>query len=330
MVIERSGLMWGTLRLSIAVGACLSLSACGSAPSPTATAPTPPAPPSAATTAPPPASTSLAPPSDATSDPSPIPSLTASSPTPPGTDDSGAPTPVALLPADVPPEGVADLLGGALPYIADPCRKLAEDLGAAAARTPLVVPRPIEVGTTDSICLFGYPADHAVPVTVWVPDGTVRELAVEIVDDALSGTVVGSLRWTAFPGDAVGAYTIAAVGPDGLRTTATLEIAAATAPHVIADPAEVAAGEELRIGVAGFPPGQPLPIHVYLLHPSGAAERPWRYLTTLGPLTPDASGVAALRVDVPTGAEATDYALVPGEGVADYRTIASSDFRVVP
>lgn len=193
-----------------------------------------------------------------------------------------------------------------------------------------MVPHPIEIGTTGQICLFGYPASRAVPVTVYAPDDTVYNLAVEIVDDALSGTIVGSQRWTAFPGDPVGAYTLAAGGPDGLRTTAILEITPATAPHVIADPAEVPAGGELRIGVAGFPPGQPLPIHVYARQPAGTAQRPWRYLTTLGPLMPDAAGAAGVRVDVPQGAATTDYALVPGASVADYRTIAVPDFRVVP
>lgn len=297
------------------VSACILIVACRGAPpaNPIPTVAVDPTLPASPATTPPDAGTAVAPTANPTD-----------------TDDPSAASPIALLPAGVTPEGVADLLGGALPYIPDPCRRLAEAQGAAAPGTPLVVPRPIEIGTSGPICLFGYPAGRAVPVTVYAPDDTVYNLAVEIVDDALSGTTAGSRRWTAFPGDPVGAYTLSASGPDGLRTTVILEITPATAPHVIADPAEVPAGGELRVGVAGFPPGQALPIHVYARQPAGTAQRPWRYLTTLGPLTPDASGAAGVRVDVPQGAATTDYALVPGASVADYRTIAVSDFRVVP
>lgn len=238
-----------------------------------------------------------------------------------------APIPVVLAPG-IPPEGVVDLLGGALPYIFNLCRKQAEEIGADGAIPPQVValPATAEIGTTAEICALGFPAGAVVALTVTPPGAPARTIALDIAEDPLSGTVVGQHTWVAFPGDAVGDYALAATGPDGATAEATLRVAPATMPHVVVDPAEARAGDRIRIGVSGQPAEHSLPLHVYF--DAGALQ--WRYLTTVGPLRTDATGAASVMAELPADARATEYAIVPGDSVASYRTIVQSDFRVVP
>ena len=263
------------------------VTACGSATPPTSARPSGSASPATVTVEP---SVSDAPsqtPAPPTEPPTAPPTVVPATPSP-------SPTPAEVGGAfgrrDVPPGGVAEILGFTIPAarLCIPPESVDPNAGVWLSRFSESVPT--------FVCAVGFDADSPIDFSLTGPDGVVR-----------TETTRTPWRLGQVSDPFQGSYRL--VAAQGALTIEREDVWQSTDVNVVAFPPAVTRGEPVQVAVAA--PGAPGPHPAYLYQagtgPTGLAA--WLYIADLGPVDVDNSGEGRLTLTSSPDDEAGGYAV---------------------
>jgi hypothetical protein len=177
-----------------------------------------------------------------------------------------------------------------------------------------------EIATRSPICFMGLAYDQDIDARVMLPDGTMRQKRIA------GELCCHSWDWESLPGDPLGEYIISA-RQGRIQVTGTFTIIAATAPRILVLPPYAPAGTTFRIALAGFPPQQRVPLHLYRVGGETCQEPPcWSYASALPPAQMDEHGETiyslSTQPDDPRGGYLVDTGSAAPQMFLDSRTFS--------
>jgi hypothetical protein len=212
-----------------------------------------------------------------------------------------APERSPLTRRDVPPSGVdAQLALGRLPAEAGSlCDKISYTEPWAAVR----LFGCSVIASRCTICFLQFEPNQVIELDIYGPQGPVFEKIPVQPDDygnAQWVTVIDPLFYQS------GEYTIHTAQAKTLLATATFTVYDPGAPTVVVTPRRAPPGRQFKIILAGFQPGELVPLHLYHDEPGEG----YVYLTSLPPVQMDERGQGWHVVETLPGDPAGEYVVL--------------------